>query len=164
MRVITEIQPVMSFMSQAPTLPDNFLLCYELEMVSSLVWPINLYVVRRTDRAKQTHKDRRLIKDIVFKLRMKHRGTCKGYGFVCDIDEQTVAVPAEWKIPDTFDHEGYDVTFSHTLLAKATDAAHSAIITGIIREGIKKHFKEHPVSNELGVLWQDFHDRWKELG
>jgi hypothetical protein len=156
MRVITEIQPVMSFMSQAPTLPDNFLLCYELEMVPSLVWPINLYLVRRTDRAKQTHGDRRLIKDIVFKLRMKHKGSCKGYGFVCDIDEQTVAVPAEWKIPDTFDYEGYDVTLSHTLLAKATDAAHSAIVAGIIREGIKKHFKEHPVSNELGVLWQDY--------
>jgi len=156
MRVITEIQPLMSFVNQASVLPDDFLVAYEIEKVSSLVWPVNLYVVRRADGARQSHEDRRLIKNAVFELRMKNRGRCKGYGFVCDIDEQTVAVPAEWKIPDTRDHEGFHVNFSHTVLAKATDRDHSGIVAGIIREGVKKHFKDHPVSNELGVLWQDF--------
>src|SRR5689334_12578188 len=135
MRVITEIQPLMSFVNQASVIPENFMTAYEIENVSSLVWPVNLYLVRRSDGTKQRHEDRKLIKNAAFELRMKNRDTCKGYGFVCDVDEQTVAVPAEWKIPDTFDHDGFDVEFSHTLLAKATDRHHAAIIAGIIREG-----------------------------
>lgn len=156
MRVVTAIQTSMTFVTQDPALPADFLNCYEIQNVGSLVWPVNLYSVRRSDRTKARHEDRSVLKDLFFELRRKHSSRCKGYGFICDTDAESVVIPAEWKIPDLTDYNGYDVNFSHTFLVKGSDPYHQQIIVAIIREGLKKHFKENLRSRELGYLWQDF--------
>ena len=156
MQVITEIQTSMKFMKEVPGYPPDFLNCYEIENISSLSWRVNLYSLRRTDGKAQCHEDRSDLKDIIFRLKMKHRARCPGYGFIVDIDEQSVVVPADWNIPELTDFEGYDINFSHTFSASATDPNHRSIIRGILREGIKKHFKDHLFSHQLGSLWQNY--------
>jgi hypothetical protein len=156
MQVITEIQTSMKFTKELPDYPSDFLNCYELENISSLSWPVNLFTVRRIDGKGQRHEDRSDLKDIIFRLKMKHRARCPGYGFIVDTDKASVVVPADWNIPEVTDFDGYDVNFSHTFLASANDPNHRSIIFGILREGIKKHFKDHLFSHQLGSLWQNY--------
>lgn len=148
-------QSINSF-GRASALPANFLNCYEIKNISRLEWPVSIYIVKRADQQQQAHEDRSEIKGVVFDLRLKHRDKCKGFGFCFDVDEESVVVPASWEIPDTTDYKGFNVTLSHTFVAKASNPSHRAIISGIIREGVKKHFKDNPVSEELGALWQDY--------
>jgi hypothetical protein len=68
MQVITEIQTSMRFMKEAPGFPEDFLNCYEIENLFSLAWPVNLYTLRRSDRKKQNHEDRKILKDIFFEV------------------------------------------------------------------------------------------------
>jgi hypothetical protein len=156
MQVITEIQTSMKFMKELPGFPAEFLNCYEIENIASLSWPVNLYSVRRSDRRKQRHEDRKVLKDVIFELKKKHRERCRGYGFIVDVDESSVVVPADWDIPDVANCNGYDVNFSHMFLASGTEPNHHPIISGIVRDGVKKHFKDHLFSYELGSLWQNY--------
>ena len=54
------------------------------------------YAVTAADKRMQ----RGDAKQVIWSLRKKHKDLCCGYGFVVDVDEETVAVPSGWKLPD----------------------------------------------------------------
>ena len=81
-----------------PALPETFLSCYEIVNADGLRWHVRLYRVRRMAGAWQSHEERREIKQAVWTLRKKYQGLCRGYGFVVDVGQELVAVPAEWNL------------------------------------------------------------------
>jgi hypothetical protein len=146
--------------SQRPRdLPETFLSCYELANAASLRWGIRLYKVRRD--GGQTHADRGDAKQVIWSLQRKHKTLCRGYGFVLDVNDETVAVPAGWNLPNDVREGEFRVTFDSAFTTDPADPGHRDIIKGILREGIKKHFKDNR-SEILGEWWQDF-DRFCQM-
>jgi hypothetical protein len=155
MRHVTAVRSKADIISQPSALPTNFLNCYEIFSPSSLTWRVSTYTVVRVDGQQQTHKDRGEIKNIIWTLRKRYKDRCQGYGFVVDIDERTVALPAAWDLPSPIEVEGYSVAWARTFTTSASEPKDRPIIAGIICEAMKKHFKKNR-SAELGHLWQDY--------
>ena len=132
-------------------LPDSFLICYEITNPKSLAWPVRLYEVIRVDGSGQSHGDRGEIKQAIWELRKKYSSLCRGYGFVVDVDEETVAIPAGWELPSGEQVGDYWVTLDQTVTTNPEIQAHRWIISGILREAIKRHFKDNH-SDVLGDL------------
>jgi hypothetical protein len=142
-------------------LPGSFLSCYEITVPESLRWPVRLYKVIRADRSGQSHHDRGEIKQTIWDLRRKYASLCRGYGFVVDVDKETVAVPIGWELPSGELVGHYQVTLDQTFTTDPVRTAHRGIIAGILRDAMKKHFKDNH-SDALGHLWQDY-DRFCQL-
>ena len=142
-------------------LPGSFLSCYEITNPASLEWLVRLYKVVRVDGLVQSHGDRGEIKQAIWELRKKYSSLCRGYGFVVDVDEETVAIPAGWELPSGEQVGGYWVTLDQTVTTNPEIQAHRWIISGILREAIKRHFKDNH-SDVLGDLWQDY-DRFCQV-
>jgi hypothetical protein len=136
-------------------LPETFLSCYEIVNQSALRWGVRLYKVRR-DGGRQTHVERGDTGQVIWSLWEKHKQLCRGYGFVVDVDEDTVAVPGAWKLPSDVRDGEYLITFDCEFTTDPANPSHRAIITGILREGLKKHFKDNR-SDVLGEWWQDYY-------
>ena len=145
---------------QASELPETFLSCYEIVNADALRWGVRLYKVRR-DGGEQTHCERGDAKQIIWRLRKKNQSLCRGYGFVVDLDEETIAVPSGWNLPGNVREGEYLVTFDSEFTTDPANRRHRSIITGIIREGLKKHFQENR-SDALGEWWQDY-DRFCQM-
>lgn len=135
----------------------TYLNAYEIKNLDNVHWNVTTYTVVTIDGTKPKHEDRGKNKDIIWGLRAKYKDHCKGYGFVIDVDEVTVAVPGSWEIPRQDNFEGFRVVKDRTFDVKACEIKHSVIIEGILRESIKSHFKKNS-SEEIGVLWRDFGD------
>ena len=126
-------------------LPETFLSCYEIVNPEALRWGVRLYKVRKVRRAgRPAHGERGEAKQVIWTLRKKHKDLCRGYGFVIDLDEETVAVPSDWNLPGDVQEGEFQVTFDRALTTDPNDPAHRAIIAGILREAIKARFKNTP--------------------
>ena len=137
-------------------LPAEFLNAYDIANVAELSWPVRIYKVRPANGAPPTHSDRGSAKNVMWRLRELNRSACSGYGFVLDVNPDTVAIPEAWQIPaQATIVDGFVVDFQRSLDALASQPSHQAIIKGLIRDGLKMHFKDNP-SEVLGDLWQDF--------
>ena len=141
--------------------PEYFLSCYEVANPTSLAWPARLYRVVRADGSGQAHGERGEIKQAIWDLRKNYSKLCRGYGFVVDIDETTVAVPASWELPSGEQVGDFRVILGQTVTTDPMRMAHRRIIAGILREAIKAHFKINR-SAVLGDLWQDY-DRFCQV-
>jgi hypothetical protein len=140
----------------ARSLPQCFLNCYDILQPETLSWPVNIYAVDLKTFTVQNHQSRGDIKNVIWDLRKgKCRADCHGYGFVVDFTPRLVAVPEAWKLPVPIETGEYKVTCADSLTACAADPGSHAIVLGILRDGIKRHFKE-TASPELGDLWQDY--------
>jgi len=117
---------------------------YEITNLESLEWPVRLYKVVRADGSGQPHGARGEIKQAIWTLRKKHSSFSPRYGFVVDVDEETVAVPAGWELPSGEQIGDYRVTFGQTVTMNPATPAHRSIISGILREAMKvlKHAEE----------------------
>src|SRR4030095_6935851 len=153
--------PAAAVTADPTRLPDSFLSCYEIMNPESLVWLVRLYKVVRVDGSGQSHGDRGEIKQAVWELRKKYLNLCRGYGFVVDVDEETVAIPAGWELPSGEQVGDYWVTLDQTVTTNHEIQAHRWIISGILRDAIKRHFKDNH-SDVLGDLWQDY-DRFCQV-
>jgi hypothetical protein len=122
---------------------------------------VRLYKVIRADGSGQSHGDRSEIKQAIWELWRKHARLCRGYGFVVDVNQETVAVPAYWELPSGKQVGDYWVTLGQTVTTDPMIQAHRGIISGILGEAIKRHFKDNP-SDILGNLWQDY-DRFCQV-
>lgn len=120
-----------------------------------LAWPVRTYTVTRRDGFALDHGQRGLLKDAAYALRKEHALSCRGWGFVVDPDPRTVVVPGAWQIPSRSEADGLVFELTGEFTASAANAAHDRIVSGILREGLKRHIKETRF-NELGALWQDF--------
>jgi hypothetical protein len=137
-------------------LPKDFLNCYEILNASELSWPVSLYAVDREDGDSQAHEQRSAIKDCVWKLlRGAYKHVRKGPGFVIDISPRLVALPSAWTLPVPLSVDGYRIGLERSFVATPHDSTCRAVVEGVIREGIKDHFKKVQ-SDRLGQLWQDF--------
>lgn len=135
---------------------DESLNAYDIANASKLEWQVRVYSVRPAHGHSADHRKRGDAKNAIWALRKENAGQCSGWGFVVDVDATKVVVPDTWRIPaDGVEVDGLIVTFEETLTASVSNPAHRRIVEGIIREGLKKHFKGN-VSDELGDLWQDF--------
>ena len=134
--------------------PETFLNCYEITNPDALRWGARLYKVRRANR-DASHAQRGQAKDILYKLRYKHRDLCPGYGFIVDFDPETVAVPVAWNLPSEMREAEFVVTFDRFVTTDPKDRAHRLLIAGILRDAIKQVFKKND-TDHLGELWQNF--------
>jgi hypothetical protein len=135
--------------------PTHFLNCFEILNLGDFEQTVNLYAVDFLDATQNTQENRGELKNVIWGLRKQHRSSCPGYGFVIDISPRLVVVPATWKLPCPIETSQFRVTLDRTVLATSTNAQGRNILAGILRESIKKHFKED-VSSDLGSLWQDY--------
>ena len=133
----------------------EFLNAYSIHNREDLSWEVAIYKIVQLNGNQSKNEDRGKIKDIMWDLRWKHKGLCPGYGFIFDVDETTVAIPKDWKIPQENDFKGYRVTRHREFKAKMSNPDHRTIVKGILRESIKQHFKNNP-SDEIGPFWQYF--------
>jgi len=149
------------FNLQELPLPAQFINAYEITNVGSLSWPVAIYKVDRIDGRPQCHEDRGQIKTVVWNLFREHKSRCSGFRFVIDIGKQMVAVPETWQLPSGATEGDYRIERIQSFEAEATNERHRSVVAGIIREALKRHFKEHR-SDYLGVLWQDM-DKFCQL-
>jgi hypothetical protein len=134
----------------------NVLNCYEILNAHDFSWPVNIFRVEFADPSKQTHESRGDAKDIIWDLRRNaFRSLWRGYGFVIDLNPCEVAVPQGWKLSEPVKAAEYTVTLARSFVATTGDFQGRAVIVGVLRESIKKHFKENSAPT-LGDLWQDF--------
>ncbi len=140
---------------QPDVFPPLFLNCYALTDPSQLEWPVRTYKIVREDGQPQSHTDRGAAKNVIWKLRKKHASRCKGFGFVIDLNEGLVAVPESWDLPPSSQVENHVVTLDEQFTTNASEPRFQHIISGILREAVKTHFKNNSPTG-LGELWQDY--------
>ena len=136
---------------------EEFLNAYGIRGQENLSWDVAIYRINRLDGDESKNEDRGSIKDLVWDLLRQYKAECPGYGFILDLDETTVAIPKAWNIPGQDDFNGYRVIREDEFKAQMRNPDHRVIVTGILRESIKKHFKGN-ASSEIGPLWQDYGD------
>ena len=136
----------------------EFLNAYNILNLEDLSWEVAIYRIVPLNGDQSKNEDRGTIKNIMWDLRWKHKGLCPSYGFILDVDETTVAIPKDWNIPQEGDFKGYRVTRDREFKAQMSNPSHQAIVKGILRESIKRHFKDNGSFSKIGPLWQDYND------
>ena len=136
----------------------EFLNAYKILDLENLSWNVAIYRIVPLNGDKSQNENRGKIKDVMWDLRWKHKGLCPGYGFIFNVDETTVAIPKDWNIPQEDDFNGYRVTRDREFKAQMSNPGHRAIVKGILRESIKRHFKDNGSFSKIGPLWQDYND------
>jgi hypothetical protein len=135
--------------------PSNeHLNAYRILNPENLVWSISTYSIIPIN-GDPSQADRGKIKNLGWELRNAYKSQCRGLGFIIDVDESTIATLSTWQFPRIEDFNGYRVLPDRTFQTNPKDPEHIRIIVGILREGIKLHFKNEP-SDILGALWQDY--------
>ncbi len=135
----------------------EFLNAYSIHNREDLSWEVAIYKIVQLNGDQSKNEDRGKIKDIMWALRRQYTGQCPGYGFIFDVDKTTVAIPKNWNIPQQDNFKGYRVTRDREFKAQMNNPDHRVIVKGILRESIKRHFKNIP-SDEIGPFWQDFNN------
>ena len=69
-----------------------------------------------------------------------------------------MAIPQDWNIPQEDDFKGYRVTRDREFKAQMSNPNHQAIVKGILRESIKRHFKNNGPFSKIGPFRQDYND------
>ncbi|MEI9975293.1 MAG: hypothetical protein WDO73_26460 [Ignavibacteriota bacterium] len=133
----------------------NFMNCFEVLNFSELGQPVNLFAIDFKDSMRNTQENRGELKNVMYQLRKQYRASCPGYGFVVDISPRLIAVPGAWKFPSAIETPEYTASLMRSFTAGAADSQGRTILSGILREAIKKRFKED-LGPELGPLWQDY--------
>ncbi|MEM5786238.1 MAG: hypothetical protein AAGU11_02895 [Syntrophobacteraceae bacterium] len=132
-----------------------FLNCYEVSDVHLLEWDVAVYRVARAAGEPALHGKRGEIKNLFWDLRGEFKKSCPGHGFVIDIDDNSISVPGKWEIPSGIQRAGYLITQDKRITARAAQPEYHSIVAGIIRDGLRNHFK-NCCPEGLGYLWQDY--------
>lgn len=140
--------------SPAPRLPSIFLNAYEILNARDLGWGVNIYSVDLAGEPNR-HEQRSQIKNVIWELRKKSKEKCPGFGFVVDISPRLVAVPQTWQLPSPLSDQHFSLNLERTFVASARCTDDRSIISGILRDALKAHFKKR-ASESLGNLWQDY--------
>ncbi len=139
----------------APEETKAFLDSYEILNINELEWPVRIYTIEPTDALEPRHEERGKIVSAMWQLKFQHPEVSRGYGFIVDIDQRSVAVPARWELPSKVTVGDYFVTEDRSFVARASNPNDHPIVLGILREAIKKHFNDER-NESLGTLWQDY--------
>ncbi len=144
----------MSYRRNSPHGVPTVLNAYEVENVADLSWPVAWYRVSSLTDPMSAVK-RGVAKNTMWDLRKAFPGCCEGYGFIVEVEEGLVAVPAAWSLPDQADFHGHSVKRERASDAQASQPEYWQTVTGILSEAVKQQFKNE-YSEDLGPLWQDF--------
>lgn len=129
---------------------------YEVVSPASLSVPVRTYVIEARNGGTSSHSKRGELKGIVWDYWREHRSCCSGRNFfVLDIDECRVAVPIGWDLPGSEEFRGYRISEESSFAATLSDPEHHPIIVGVVREAVKRRFRDH-VDPVLGPLWRRF--------
>jgi len=124
---------------------------FNIRNATDLEWEAALYEVDKINGLNKD-EDRGEIKGLFWDLRSD--ADTSGFGFIVDVDRQHIAVPQSWEYPEG-EYGGYRIRRERELAVRAANPDHAHIVSPILREGIKNHFKHSPsVENHLGALWQ----------
>lgn len=134
---------------------EAFLDAYEVTNLDALEWEVTPYRLQKHGLETAKHEDRGSIVDAMWELRRQHGERCKGWGFIVAVDEQTVVVPARWVLPTDVTAANYYIKAGEPFAARASAPQHHSIVIGIMKEAVKKHFKDGSCG-DLGFLWQDY--------
>jgi len=132
-----------------------YLNAFAIKDPSTMAWPVRVLKVTLKRNETQTHEDLGKLRSIIWDLRKQYASDCKGYGFVVDAAKSSVAIPQKWMLKLPIDTPEFKVELEKELLADPSTAMGSRIVCGIIKDAIKRHFKNQ-TSSELGPLWQDY--------
>ena len=136
----------------------EFLNAYRIHNREDLSWEVAIYKIVQLNGDQSKNEDRGKIKDIMWDLRGQYTGQCPGYGFIFNVDKTTVAIPKNWNIPQQNNFQEYQVTRHCEFKAQMSNPSHQAIVKGILRESIKRHFKDNGSVSKIGPLWQDYNN------
>lgn len=126
---------------------------YAIANLAELKWKATLYEIKST--APVSTPSRATVKEVMWSFKKAHRGLCPGYGFIVEVDETTVAVSAEWPIPNGTEWEGHAFRRIKEVEVHGGDPAQAILFARIIKDGLRSHLKKvGPPA--LGPLWQDY--------
>lgn len=134
---------------------QHLLNCYEITNTNDINWDVNCYSIQKKNGEKMNHLDRNNFKNIIFELKKHKESQCRGWGFIIDVNENTVVVPKNWELASNVDIRGYNIRFNKSYNISDDSNKFKDEILGIIREGFKIHFKNN-ISNTLGPIWFNF--------
>lgn len=126
---------------------------YRIVDLEALRWKSAIYEIKST--APVSKSSRATVKDVMWNFKKAHRSQCPGFGFVVEMDETSVAVPAEWPIPSGAEWEGYTFKRREEIEANGADLRHSTLFARIIKDALRSHLKKVGPAT-LGPLWQDY--------
>ncbi len=126
---------------------------YLIADLETLRWKAGIYEVKST--APVSRSSRATVKEMMWDFKKAHRGLCPGFGFVVELDESKVAVPADWPIPSGTVWEGHAFRRVEEIEANGTNLRNSALFARIIKDALRSHLKKVGPA-VLGPLWQDY--------
>lgn len=129
---------------------------FELDFDRPLSIPVVLYEVVPTVTDDGRTKAQGKAGNAIWRHRSAHRDRCSGSGFIVEIDAEAVAVSQNWDLPSG-EAEGFTITRKTAFTATSNSGRHQRVIVAILRDAIKKHFKDADTKS-LGVLWRDYAD------
>jgi len=98
----------------------SFLNAFEIGNFSDLGWGVKTYTVEKMGGGSGGHESRGEKRSIMWDLRKKHSSRCPGYGFIIDVDESSMAVPARWHLPEDILYEGYHIHLDRACEVRST--------------------------------------------
>ena len=126
---------------------------YNISNLDALHWKAAVYEVKPL--AAVSMPTRASVKEVMWAFKKTNRSLCSGYGFVVELDETTVAIPAEWLIPSGTVANGHEFRRAHELEVRGSDLSHATLFGRIIKDALRSHLKKVG-PQVLGPLWQDY--------
>ncbi len=126
---------------------------YLITDLAVLRWKAAVYEVKPT--APVAHSTRANVKEVMWSFKKSHRDLCPGFGFVVEMNETKVAVPAEWTIPAGTEWDGYSFRRMEEIETNGTEMRQSLLFARIIKDALRSHLKKVGPA-VLGPLWQDY--------
>lgn len=136
------------------TLPARFLNAYAITNIDEIRIPVRTYSVQSV-QSGESKLDRSAVKGFGWDLFREYRSRCAGPRFVIDVNDRVLAVPAGWQLPSGARIAGLEAVLEDEFLVNPFDPNHHRIMEGLVREGVKQHFKNCHCRH-LGPLWTDF--------
>jgi len=126
---------------------------YLISNLAELRWKAAIYKIEPA--ARVSTPNRATVKEVMWNFKKAHGGLCPGYGFIVEVDEDCVAVPAEWQIPDGTGWEGHAFRRVDEAEIHGGDPRQAILFARIVKDALRSHLKKMGPA-VLGPLWQDY--------
>jgi hypothetical protein len=131
---------------------EEFLNAFAITNADQIRWAARIYRFRPLRGAVE--EQRRAIRDAVWAAKKVPGSACRRWSFVVDLDEEHVAVSADWQLAECTVNN-FEVRLVETTEITATAPKWEPVFARILKDGLKLHFKDN-ASASLGLLWQDY--------
>ena len=139
--------------NSSPVVAGEIFNAFSITNPDELRWRARIYRFRPI--RGPVEDQRRVIKDSVWAAKKLPGSICRGWSFIVDLDEERVAISADWELADGATINDFELRFEEFAEINSTDKRFASAFARIIKDGLKLHFKDK-VSPILGPLWQDY--------